>query len=185
MEKTQKWHILAVLESGRLMSTSHIRIMLEKDFSLKPKPGALWKMFQRCSCSHGQGLISIEKIGRNNFCRITEKGKRRRKIVAAKKEKEFKNWLDHFFRDEKEKKLQVSQDKQIRSALIKRMIEVKSSLQLCNALVSSIDPNTQNLALVLRKYWQMEELKLIPQIAEEQVKIIEELSEKFARSFQN
>lgn len=33
MEKTQKWYVLAVLETGALMSTSHIRIMLEKEFA--------------------------------------------------------------------------------------------------------------------------------------------------------
>jgi DNA-binding PadR family transcriptional regulator len=99
MERTQKWHILAILESGKLMSFNLIRIRLEKDFSLKPKPEALWKMLQRCSCSsRGQGLISIEKIRRNNFYRITEKGRKRRTIVAERKWRVPRSVRPHFQR---------------------------------------------------------------------------------------
>ena len=170
MEKTQKWQILAVLENGASMRVNQIRFMLEKDFSLKPKPAALWKNLQRCS-HKVQGLISIEKIGRTNFCRITEKGRKRRKIIAARKEEEFKGWLDTIFRAEKEKRLRVSQQKSTISAQKKRMFEVQSSLKLCDALLSrSSDQNTSNYAFLLRTYWQNEEVTLIPMVAEELAK---------------
>jgi hypothetical protein len=182
MEKTQKWHVLAVLESGKLMSINQIRIMLEKDFSLKPKPAALWKMLQRCSCSsYGQGLISIEKIGRNNFCRITEKGKKRRKIVAARKEKEFKDQLSRFYSHEAEKSNLASQQKQTRSLIVKRKLEVDSSLRLCDVLLSrTSDPNARDFALTLRLYWLNESRKLAPYAAEELAKILDETSKKLA-----
>ena len=60
MDKTEKWHILAILENGRWMNVSQIRFVLQKYFGLKPNEDALWKNLQRCA---KQGLIEVEKVG--------------------------------------------------------------------------------------------------------------------------
>lgn len=184
MEKTEKWHILAILENGSVMSFSQIRIMLEKDFSLKPSLAALRKNLQRCSNrQQGQALIRVEKIGRNNFYQITEKGKKRRGIIAAKREKAFKDWLDSFFRKDRTKSFQVSPQKPAGYALAKRMAEALSSMKLCDALLSdSSDPNTLNNAAALKMYWQNEASALTPYLTEEAARIADKLSRQFGES---
>ena len=175
---------MAILENGSLMSFSQIRLMLEKDFSLKPSLAALRKNLQRCSNrQQGQSLILVEKIGRNNFYRITEKRKKRRGIIAAKREKEFKDWLDSFFREDRAKRFQISRQKPTGYALTKRMAEAYSSIKLCDALLrGSSDPNTLNSAAALKMYWQHEVFELTPYVAEETARIIDKLSGQFGES---
>jgi DNA-binding PadR family transcriptional regulator len=180
MEKTEKLHVLAILENGLSMDLSQIRIVLQKDFCLKPNVEALWKNLQRCT---QQRLISVEKAGRNNFYTITEKGKKRRRIIAARKETEFKEWLAGTFRKDQAKKVQVVEQKPTTSALMKRAFEVNSSLVLCDAVLSSIhDETTLNFAGWTKTYWQNEKNELIPYITEDQANAIDRLSRRFAES---
>jgi len=46
MEKTGKLHILAILENGMWMDLSQIRIMLQKDFGLKPNVDLYGRIFR-------------------------------------------------------------------------------------------------------------------------------------------
>jgi len=162
------------------MDLSQIRFVLQKDFCLKPNVDALWKNLQRCT---KQGLISVERIGRNHFYRITEKGKKRRGIIAARKEAEFKEWLAGTFRKDHAKKAQVDEQKPTTPALMNRALEVSSSLVLCDAVLSgTYDQNTLDLAGWAKMYWQMERIELIPHVAEAGAKAIDRLSRRFGES---
>lgn len=91
---------------------------------MKPSLATLRTNLQRCSNSQqGQGLILVKKIGRNNFYRITEKGKKRRGIIIAKREKGFKDRLDSFSGEDRAKRFQVLRQKPAACALTKRMAE--------------------------------------------------------------
>jgi DNA-binding PadR family transcriptional regulator len=162
MEKTEKLHMLAVLENCP-MTIDRIRMALDKGFSLEPSLAALWKNLQRC---RRQGLVSVEKMGRRNLYMITEKGKKRRWIIAERREKAFKDWLDSKYQA-KEIKVQVSKPKASRPALVKRAVEVMMSLALCDALLSgNSDLDTLDFAKLARIYWQNEQFETIPHIAE-------------------
>jgi DNA-binding PadR family transcriptional regulator len=180
MEKTENWHVLAILERGLWMDLGQVRFVLQKDFGLKPNVDALRKNLQRCT---QQGLISVERIGRNNFYRITEKGKKRRGIIAARKEAEFKEWLAGTSRKDQAKEVQVVEQKPTAPVLMKRVVEVNSSLVLCDAVLgSSYDQNTLNLARMARMYWLMEKRELIPYVAEAGANAIDRLSRRFGES---
>jgi len=182
MEKTEKLHILTILENGLWMDVSQIRIMLQRNFGLKPKADALWKNLQRCS-TREQGLISVEKMGRNHFYRITEKGKKRRRIIAARKEAEFKECLVGTSRKDQTKEVQVVEQKPTTSALMKRSVEVSSSLVLCDAVLSgTYDQEALDFARWAKMYWQMEKIEMIPHIAEAGANAIDRLSRRFGES---
>lgn len=179
-EKTQKWQILAILENGLPMDVNHIRIVLDKDFGLKPKTEALWKNLQRC---RKQYLITINKIGRKRFCTITKTGRDRRRTIAARKEREFKQWLAETHRKDQAKEVRVVEQKPTTAALTNRVVEVNSSLILCDAVLNgTYDQNTLDLARWTKMYWQVEKIQLIPHVAEEGVNAIDRLSTRYGKS---
>ena len=180
MEKTEKRHILAILENGLFMPLGQIRFVLQKDFSLKPNADALWKNLRRCA---QQGLISVERIGRSNFYRITEKGKKRHRIIATRKETESRERLAGTFRKDRAKEVQVVEQKPTTSALTERAVEVNSSLMLCDAVLRrTCDQNTLDFARWAKMYWQIEQLELIPHVAEAGADAIDRLSRQYAKS---
>jgi DNA-binding PadR family transcriptional regulator len=182
LEKTEKLHILVVLENDSPTSIDRIRVKLEEDLHLTPKLDALWKSLQRC---RRQGLVEVEKIGRRNLYRITENGKKRRMIIAAKREREFKDWINGFFRNSQPKEAQNQQEKPNRDALNKRAVEVELSLRLCKALKScNCEPSTLQIAEFAEIYWESEKLDLYPYLVEEAVKIIDEVSRRYAKSIE-
>lgn len=74
------------------------------------------------------------------------------------------------------------QEKRKREWLVERMVEVEASLRLCDAVLSgSLDKNTVDLARHARLLLQRKKLELIPYVAEEQVKIIEQLAGSYAK----
>jgi hypothetical protein len=180
MEKTEKLHILVVLEKGSPVTINSIRTDLEKDFSLKPNLVALRKNLQRC---RQQGLVSAEKIGRSNFYMATEKGKKRRRIVAAKRDRGFKDWLSKKYPTEKPN-VHVSDQKTDRYALAKRAMEIKLSLRFCEALLSdNHNPDTLNLARTAKMYWQNEESELMPYITEDLFNLVAKTSRQVGKLF--
>jgi len=125
------------------------------------------------------------KRGRNKFCRIKEKGKKRRRIIAARKEAEFKEWLAGTFRKDQAKEVQVVEQKPTTPALMNRAVEVCSSLVLCDAVLSgSYDQNTLDLARWAKMYWQMEKSELIPHVAEAGANAVDRLSRRVAESLE-
>ena len=59
--KTEKLHVLAVLEDGLLRNTYEISSKLEKDFDLKPRLNTLRKNLQRCSDARMNAVLVERK----------------------------------------------------------------------------------------------------------------------------
>lgn len=177
--RTEKLHILAVLEDGSPKTSSEIGMKLAENFDLKPSLNALRKNLQRC-CK--QKIIFQERIGHKLVYRISEKGRNRLRIIRAPREEEFRKWLNDLGRNDETEKLPDLQEKNRKKCLLKRMVETASSLRLCDAVLSgSRDKNTLALAEITKVYWQQKYLELIPYLSEEIVKSIEYISENLAK----
>ena len=85
-DKTEKLHILAVLEDGSWKSAYGIRSRLWKGFELLPRLNTLRKNLQRCL---KQGLVERMKIEGCYHYRIKKKGRERLRIIRAKRQKMY------------------------------------------------------------------------------------------------
>jgi len=180
--KTEKLHVLAVLENGALRNVYEIGFMLEKSFDLKPKLNTLRKNLQRCS---EQRLVIREKIGRNYSYRIAGKGKERLRIIRAKRKEKFEKRSEDFAKSGELQRF-LYEKKRIEKKWIRdRMLEVNSSLMLCNALLSlSRDEVTLDFAKAIKMYWQIKHLELIPYVSGEMVNTMKHLSEQIVKTIE-
>ncbi len=84
-EKTEKLHILAVLEDGSVLNAHGILAKLNIGFGLNPLLNALRKNLYVCK---KQGLVErVDKLGGSYRYRITEKGRERLGLIRAKRER--------------------------------------------------------------------------------------------------
>lgn len=180
--ETEKLHVLAVLEDGALRNAYEIGFGLEKSFDLKPKLNTLRKNLQRC---FKQGLVTREKIGRSYYYRICRKGKERLRIIRAKWEEKFEKRLEGFARSGELQRFLDEKKRIEKKWLLDRMWEVKSSLMLCDVVLSlSRDKATLDFANAAKMYWQVEYSELIPYVSEEMVHIMKHLSEQMVKTIE-
>ena len=164
--KTEKLHVLAVLEDGTLKNAYGIRSMLEKYFDLKPCLNALRKNLQRC---FEQGLVRRVKIVGSYRYGISEKGRERLRLIRAKRQEKFDKPV-------------VSQTPLVapenfwNKRLLGRAFEVTSTIEPCDIVLRlSSDNATLNFANCTRIYWMLEYLRLVPCISEQMAKKIERI----------
>lgn len=137
--------ILVVLEKGAVEDAYGIRVLLEKWFGLKPSLNALRKNLHMC---YEQGLVTPDKlVGGSYRYRISEKGRKRLSLIRDKRSKEFEGRLDDLLESRESERLLRTQEKRKREWLIERIVEVESSLRLCNAVLNGFgDEHLMGLA---------------------------------------
>ena len=181
-DKTEKLHVLVVLEDGSFKDARETRAMLKKHFDLTPSKDAVRKHLERC-CD--QGLLARRKFGRSYCYKIVMKGRERLRIIRVKREEKPRRELDKLTKDLVLERLLDMSERHKKKWLLTRMVEVTSSLRLCDALLNRLsDENTLSLARNARMYWELEYSELIPYVSGELVKMVENVSEQLANAIE-
>ena len=185
-DRVEKLHVLAVLEKRKRGENARgVLALLVREFGFKfdKRDRALNSLRKNLNMCWKQGLVQRDKLlGRCYHYWISEKGRRRLSVIRARREREFERRLEQLFKSRDSERLRRAQEKRKREWLVERMVEVEASLRLCDTVLSgSIDKNTVDLARHARLLLQRKKLELIPYVAEEQVKIIEQLAGSYAK----
>lgn len=171
--KTEKMHILAVLQDGSLENAHGISFRLEKSFGLKPKLNSLRKNLQRCV---KQGIVERVKNRGSYHYEISEKGRKRLGIIKAKKVKDFEKRPEGLGKRGGLQRYWGEQEKLEEKWLFDRSIEAVNTIKLCDCVLTlSGDKMILDWARSTKLYWQWEIQKLIPDLPLYMVMAIEQM----------
>jgi len=146
-DKTEKLHVLAVLEDGVSRNAWEILVRLDEWFGLRSSVNALRKNLYMCL---KQDLLERSKLlGGSYRYSITEKGKKRLELLRARREKAPSECVEAKEPDEK--------------ATFDRWLEVATSIRLSDTVSNLVPDNfTSSVATWGRVYWRLECMKLLP-----------------------
>lgn len=157
---TEKLHVLAVLEDGYFKDAGKVRFLLDEYFSLKPSKEAVRKHLERC---FDQELVTRERRGRSYHYRISVKGRERLRRIRAKRQKQWEESQRRFAESRESESPQSEPEKIVKVSLFDRVVEVATSIRLCDVVLRlSDDQKILNWAGLVKVRWQFELQKLIP-----------------------